>query len=491
MAKKIIPVKEISSKHPHALRCTTDSAYANFATTLYGSTAKYQADLHMTDREMVQLITRLTLYFEDIVADCGIWAGFTGEMQKRYGRTLPFYTVDAAGYDASEPHAEDIRFLIWLTLTSQHPERISNPEMPFITAMAEDAYRLMDENLETVPINDDLKEFLSLAPFAKDFYEMRDVIKWFLFDCYLSSHTAKNLSICSQIAQNWARNMRIDIQQAFYLAECTVPFRLKTGPMALTPQEWLGLTLRANGQDAIAEKVEKLQALDFSAFLILKAERGEGFQLMSVDNVVFDVTDENIGNPNPSDYDSKVVVGAFVNYGDEWFLNGHSYWSEHKELFDNIKREHDGHIHIEDKHVTEYLKSEDGQRLFFFEDYHAYAGFLTGKLHLTQQNVDRLQIDIEAKNIAVFIGTKGELMTMPNGARCIQAENNPFYDKAVAQKDALTIALTCPPDFSSYLVENHLLPDAALNSHLGREQGEAVVQDNFDFLVKTFRPQDF
>lgn len=491
MAKKIIPVKGISDRHQHGLICTTDSDYASFATKLYRESEDHQKNLHMTDKEMTELITNLTLYYEDIVAECGIWAGFVKNMQKQYGKILPFYPLDDKSYDTGEPHIEDIQFIIWLTLTKQHSERILYPKSPIIQSMAQAVFYHMDNDLDIIPINDDLKDFFAKATFADKFYDMREVMKWFLFDCYISGNTLKNLNLCAHVAQTWAKSLNIEMPQAFYLAECNVPFKLKTGPMALTPQEWLGQTLRVNGQEEIADKIENVKTLEFSAYQILKAKQGEDFQLMSIKNDVFNVSAPNMGNPKSSDYQAQVVIGSFAKYGDEWFLNGDSFWSTHKEIYDRMKRDNDTQDPIEDKHVTELLKAENGQRLYFFKDYHDYAEFLINRLHFTQANVDKLKIEIEEKNIALYIGTKGQLMTMPNGARCICSKQNPFYDKATAQKDALTVVLTCPPEFAEYLIVNHLLPDAALNSHEGEEQGNAIVQDNFDFLVKTFRPQDF
>ena len=52
-----------------------------------------------------ELAIVLTMYYEDMISDLGIWNALTDSFQELYGRQLPFYDVDMQNYYRNEPNA--------------------------------------------------------------------------------------------------------------------------------------------------------------------------------------------------------------------------------------------------------------------------------------------------------------------------------------------------------------------------------------------------
>lgn len=68
--------------------------------------------------------------------------------------------------------------------------------------------------------------------------------------------------------------------------------------------------------------------------------------------------------------------------------------------------------------------------------------------------------------------------------------NNPFYDKEKAEKEAFSLFAdpnAVPFGILCYLIDNNMLPDAQLNSLMGKEHGRKLLADNQDFIIRYFR----
>ena len=112
--------------HPLSTSFTTDAEYAQVANRLYAAFLEHKLNAITTD-EMIDYARRIALYFEDVVANAGIWRSFVTRMKELTGRSLPFFDVDEDAYFPDEPHKEDIQLLIWLTHVDRNPQRTSRP----------------------------------------------------------------------------------------------------------------------------------------------------------------------------------------------------------------------------------------------------------------------------------------------------------------------------------------------------------------------------
>ena len=93
MRYTLIPKMMIEHCHPKGMPSSTDMEYARIATEIVSELAKQDVkDIPLDGLKLMAV--NITMYFEDVIADAGIWRGFTNEMKERYGNYLPFYDID-------------------------------------------------------------------------------------------------------------------------------------------------------------------------------------------------------------------------------------------------------------------------------------------------------------------------------------------------------------------------------------------------------------
>ena len=83
---------------------------------------------------------------------------------------------------------------------------------------------------------------------------------------------------------------------------------------------------------------------------------------------------------------------------------------------------------------------------------------------------------------------------MSNAAKIVKSPDNPYYDHKLSVKEALSPIVnenSFPGELVHFLIENGLLPDAALNSVHGPRRGNALVQENMDFMARFFRQDSY
>ena len=274
MRKHFIPQNEIRNRHPRGMVSYTDGDYSNFAVMLMNAIKKAGVQ-DLEGNELREIVVNLTMYYEDVMADAGIWRGFTDKVHKMYGRYLPFYDLNEKEYMRDEPNLDDLRFSIWNTLImNRFPQgRIANPETPAVMKMATAAYELMDAWFEKIPVNEELKAFFAEAKFMDDFYAQRDVLKWISYDCYLTC-IPNNEDEIKDLADDYSMFLNGNHNMASYAAESVLPYATKMGPLALYAPEWLGAILRANGLEEKALEAEQQEQKPLDIYKILKRMQG-------------------------------------------------------------------------------------------------------------------------------------------------------------------------------------------------------------------------
>lgn len=106
----------------------------------------------MPMRLMKQVALCLTGYYQDIIADFGVWHAFIDECRRMYGRTLPFFDT-ADDYLDYELNPEDVRFLVWYASAMSEDEfRDISPLDPRLEKLADAVYAVLEENYEEAPI---------------------------------------------------------------------------------------------------------------------------------------------------------------------------------------------------------------------------------------------------------------------------------------------------------------------------------------------------
>ena len=494
MRKYLIPQTEIRNRHPKGMVSYTDREYSNFASLLIEA-IKETGIRDLGDELLTEIAINLTMYYEDVIADACIWRGFTDKVHEMYGKYLPFYDLDEEEYMRDEPNIEDIRFVIWNTLIMcRFPQgRIVNPETPAILIMAKVAYELMDKWFEKIPVNEELKDFFVKAKFLDNLYELRDVLKWISFHCYLTympNHVKKILDYANDYSLFFDNNHDV----AYYAAESALPYEEKVGPLALYAQEWLGIILRANGLEKEALDVERQEQKPLDIYKIVKAERGKGVEFENANGEIFYVTDEKLGNPAAEHYESKTAFGAFVKYRDSWYLNAAIIWSpEGMELFEITKKDVERKARLRKFDYDKLMATSGGSPFFYFENYQKMADFLTNEGGLSRERLKEFKIEDKNDRFLLMVSSKEDFSILYGNKVecCLKDVRNPYYDENVAKRDSLVFAFKLPGNLLKYAMDSNMLPHAQLNSCYGSDRGKALFCENYDFFLRATMRDDY
>lgn len=480
MKLRLIPKLAIEYHHPKGLKCETDMEYARIATEIAGEMEKLRIpDISAEGLKLIAV--NVSMYFEDVVADAGIWRGFTDLMKKHYGRLIPFFDIDEDMYYADEPNLEAVKFIVWYTMLEVHHGRVANPESPVLYELAETAYKVLDKHFETVSVNENLKDYFAKPQFLDDFYKQRDILKWLCFGCYLTYVPNLENRLFNK-AHELVENMHIGMNFAIYLAECLMPYANKIGPLGILPQEWAAAILQANGNDDAAEKVREQRDKTFRGYKVASAEIDKSITLQDVDGETFTITSDELNNPEPEIYEHKIVFASFVKYGERWYLNGNMASGNNQEIFDAQREDYEG----KEKLGSVYEKLRKESSLYYFADTKSLKEFLLKNLPFDEDVKKNFSLPDGHENIALYIPADNhdDFQILPDAALCIKDERNPYYNQKVALNQAFNLALSLDEEVRDYIIDHHLLPDATINSSKGIKRGNEIVQQNFKFITR-------
>lgn len=487
---KIRPIcaKDIADRHPGNMRTQSDMDYALVGNKILKRVQQYQfMDL---DLEAVrEIVLRLTLYFEDVVSDLGIWRSFTSWCREHYGRYLPFYVVDDSEYHQDEPHLQDCMLITWYAFTDIIPQGIHYPFNKLVVTLSTEAFAVMDEEFENVAINEELKTFFQKADFTNDFYNQRAMLQWLLFGCYLT-HTFENNHILEQYEadfSNWSQSQRS------YAAMCKVVYNQKTGPLALYAKDYLAMILDANGCQRQSRKVSEQEHLKADLYKILSV-KSSSISLKSVQGRKLEIPRDSFNEEMPWDI-VKYIVASFVKYGSCWNLNGMMSNTDEATFLQEEKRFNETYEGTPNyKHLIEL---SGGSPLFYFSNKKTYIDFLKQEVGIPSDillSVTKSLKDQPSRDdVTLFLEGEYNPIAMAFGvAKCIKDDRNPMYDKSFAEQNALAKTFDMPDTMVKYLVSNNMLPDAQFRTYPGEGvDGQELLHSNFDFFLRATRGNNY
>lgn len=481
MKVTLVPKIEIENCHPKGMRSATDMEYAKIATEILKKISKLNvADIPAGGLKLIAL--NIALYFEDVISDVGLWRSFTDRIKEMYGRRLPFFDVDEENYFQDEPNLDDVKLLVWYIMLEVHHGKIGNPENPVLEKLANAAFSVLEEHFETAPVNETLKNYFKNPQFIGDFYKMRDSLKWLIFGCYLT-YVPQAVNIVMAGARDFSEATHCTPDMAFYNAECFMTYQYKIGPLMLLPQEWMSMIMRANGNDEAADIIGKQKYKYDGEYKLVGVSENNIFTFEDYNGDTFTVSETELNYPSEECRNRKAVIGSFVEYNGEWHLNGSCSWTDNLEAFNNMQEDNIGKQKLHDTY--DKLVEDAGSRLYYFADTAALKDFLLKSLPFEEEVAKNFNLPENQENLSVFIPEDyGDFEIFPDGALCIKDERNPFYNEKWSRNQAMNFALSVSPEMRSYLIANHLLPDATINSSKGIERGNEIVQQNFDFITK-------
>ena len=202
MAKKkqTIYSKDWASLHPYQGSARTDFYYTTIANKIYTVLDNLLENeisdenlFYLEEEEKKQLACTLTSYFEDIISEAGIFRAFTEEHYRKYNSPLPFFPCN--DYANGEINTEDIQFLIWhYFMQLSRGEIPYSPETPIFSQIAQKVMEILDEEYESAPANEKLKDFFILSPKeSTNLYSLQARFAWLATESYLFQFNGRQM----------------------------------------------------------------------------------------------------------------------------------------------------------------------------------------------------------------------------------------------------------------------------------------------------------
>lgn len=485
-------VSTIRALHPRTLPpSSTDQDYALLANRLERALLTEQMDEIASPEAMKAIISRVIMYYEDIIADAGMWRAFVTKCRELYSLPYPFYPVDGEVY-TDEPDINAVRLLLWDAFRDfRGPHTIINPENPYLNKAAQILYDILDSEFENTPINEPLADYFRKASFANDFYELRDVLKWILFDCYLTSDAYAHEMVTENMDEY---DPVMTGTNAYYSAECATPMLCQVGMLALLPKDWLALFISEVGDKQTAKKIADIETTGFIDVLRKTAYDKNTISFVDIDDKAIIIERGYSYDIAEKDVECGYgAIGCYAKYDGKWYLNGNQSWGNVEEYFKTCQKEKHSLLGIDKEHYDSLMKQSGGSPIFYVKNYRQLRKFF--KEQAGWEGLDALKPFHEEKDFAVYVPEANHaIATMPEAAVFIKDPRNPCYDVSEASYNALSIIAdgsSAPGEFVRYLISHRMVPDARINSLKGPAYGQRLIQDNIDFFARAYRRKDY
>lgn len=487
-----IPALAITQRHPKGLFCKTDRLYAEVAEFIY-TRLKDEISNLLDDNGLKRASISCALFLEDHFSNTHQMAVFMQWHQQKFGTLLPIYNY----VDPTSLFTKQFQLVLWHAICAERDGRIINPENEGLTLIS---MRILAEMSETglwdclVP-NEQLADHLYCEETQNDIMEIKGVLMWiqhysffgYWYDLPEDESIADGVDTVLSQANDSQRTYAIDSLSAFG-RQCW--------PCSLKPQEIYARMIRFEMEDDNDPMAQDIEDIDYKKFaLYRKVHFGSDNILMEdFQGHQFSVARNSFGPmPVQEAQESTHFVGSFVRFHNKYESNGISLWTslsdEQYQYYCETRQQEEYYMHMEGQH-DKFIQKNDGRRIYFFANFKEYLQWLKKEHKI--KNTSGVPLDDDERKdspLMVFFEPNGQ-STLINDIKGIKSPHNPYYDPKAAPDEACQLIVNthnCSPDCLRYLLDNNLLPDAALNHIKGPEAGRALVQQNAEFLARCFR----
>lgn len=486
-------------RQPYSKMNETDAYYvdiANRVLEILDNDAE-EFDHNGIDKECrEEMAMALARWFEDVVAEGGIWKTFIHECKRRYGSYLPFYHIDEEDYYDDEVNLVDVKFLVWHYMQYMHDEdSVINPENIFVEMIADSIYEIFDTEFENAPINDDWHDALHPKTLAEPLlFSYREYL-YKLINCnYLYLELFD--SIQDYIEERTSDLDYIDQAQDLihdYVTESI--FDTDTNFLGMTLSQWGTEIIRLENAP-LAERLDTIKTVSTRLYSLVKEDR-EYFHFVDYGDrndkggdTVYKVLKSTFGlYPSYAYKAGETFVLCRLTFCEgEWNLNGASFTFSQKDVDKEIIPSQFTCRRSEGKEIYELTTQKNGGKIFVFPNSskEAVAQYRT----LFGENFDVKNIKNYGDDIVIFASPTYGIGLAGGIRKCLKSEDNTRYDKETAKKEAFSII--CRPDAVPYevvckMLDMGMLDDAALKSTKGYEYGRQFMHDNAQFFIDYFQ----
>lgn len=191
------------------------------------------------------VVLAVTGYYQDVVADGGLWRSFTRLHAERHGSPLPHYGRSEEYIDY-ELNADDVRFVIWWTITGGTGNELLDPHDEELGALALAFHKLLDEEYESAPVP---RQFCVAGEIdlddPMDAQRIYDYAYWLYWRSFLLRPSSQAVmdrampqahAIIAQAGESDARPLLLELNERLMYSE-------PAGPIPLTTAQWLRLII--------------------------------------------------------------------------------------------------------------------------------------------------------------------------------------------------------------------------------------------------------
>lgn len=493
MAKRLsintITAGDIKRRHPRYLTCDTDRQYAQLANDIY---EKMHDNLSfMEDREIRNASISLALYMEDLRSDTHLFEAFTRLYKQMFGLYVPFYyTADAS--EASAP-LDAMRFMLWHSIVAERDGRIVNPTNDGLGGIAAKLLALWNQRKDLLEPNEELADYLYAEETQEDVNQVKTVLVW------LSQRSFLGRWFANPDVKNDAKGLKVffphtDKDTLEYANECLTVFEGQAWPLSLDPRHVYAEMIRIDMDSDEDEMAKAIEQVEYKPFGIYKIVGSNGHEIRFEDflgDVISVPKDDFYGDVSKLSQQNTHLAGSFIALNGHWKQNGPSLWLKaDKKLYkDYLEEERQRHHLMHDfaGQYDDFIAKHGGRRLFFFCNVDEMMVWMKDALGM---DISSATVHTNAGDLpqALFFEDNGQT-TMSPQAKCIKHPDNPYYDKAYAEENAIMLLVhsSCSPGMLTYLLEHDLLPDTQFNDMRGPEHGRLLAQENLEFVARCMR----
>ena len=191
------------------------------------------------------VVLAVTGYYQDVVADGGLWRSFTRLHNERNGNPLPHYGRGEEYVDY-ELNLDDVRYVIWWTIAGEKGESVLDPLDTELEALATAFHMLLDEEYETAPVP---RQFCIANEVdldnPQDAQRIYDYAYWLYWRSFLLRPSSQAVmerampqahAIIARAGESDSRPLLLELNERLMSAE-------PAGPIPLTTAQWLRLII--------------------------------------------------------------------------------------------------------------------------------------------------------------------------------------------------------------------------------------------------------
>lgn len=476
----------------------TDSYYVPLANKILRTLVNnYKGKEILTVDVLAQIARKVTWYFEDIVADMGIWKSFSELCKKMYGYNVPIYHFNE-DYYADEPSLNAVRYIIWDVVSELHHDVSIYPESGKLPAIANDIFNTLDKEFENAPVNDDEKADIKalIQTMCKSFDNLRDCLSWTLNGNYMTSNLRYFADLNSAVKQLGGLDYFNGINNSmklFYI-KTYFTFHYKTGPLALHSYQWFAELARVNGMEKEQKMLEDIKVLDDDTYQY-KVKDETWLHMESIHGKEFDIRTKELNLPEKALETNNGCTGQFVFFDGEWHLNGILSSQELKEPFEKLKE--DTMAENAKVDTKKLLEATGGKRILYYKDVDDMVADLQKRKIIAEGQTLPFANDPNCQLPLFFIdedsAQDNNMFFGFNIEQDIKDPSNPYYDEKDAKEDAVKLLWedAIPTTLVNYLIDNDYLPDITDSKILLQNSTPGDKRSDMRFLMRYTRRSNY